>query len=48
MVITSPYADVELAEVTLTEFVLGQARARGDRAPRSATWGEQRPRMDAW
>jgi acyl-CoA synthetase (AMP-forming)/AMP-acid ligase II len=30
-VITSPYADVELAEVTVTEFVLGQARARDDR-----------------
>ena len=32
IVITSPYADVDLAEATVTEFVLGQARARGDRA----------------
>jgi acyl-CoA synthetase (AMP-forming)/AMP-acid ligase II len=31
VVITSPYPDVELAEVTVPEFVLGQARARGDR-----------------
>jgi acyl-CoA synthetase (AMP-forming)/AMP-acid ligase II/NAD(P)-dependent dehydrogenase (short-subunit alcohol dehydrogenase family) len=30
-VIASPYPDVELAEATVTEFVLGQARARGNR-----------------
>src|SRR5262249_40752791 len=31
IVITSPYPDVEPTEVTVTEFVLGRARARGDR-----------------
>ena len=30
-IITSPYADVELAEVTVPEFALGRAWARGDR-----------------
>jgi acyl-CoA synthetase (AMP-forming)/AMP-acid ligase II/NAD(P)-dependent dehydrogenase (short-subunit alcohol dehydrogenase family) len=31
VIITSPHPDVSLAEVSVTEFVLGRARARGDR-----------------